>query len=101
MQFSAILYLEFSTEMIQRKDYILKHFEILFPKGLAYDTKIEHYRTPVVNEVIGCMAYLSRDMRENKNRTFKDYSKKSGFVPLVGLTSNQFLVDLKAFWLQK
>ena len=49
MQFSAILYLEFSTEMIQRKDYILKHFEILFPNGLVYDSKKEHYRTPKVN----------------------------------------------------
>ena len=71
MQFLAIIYVEFSTEIIQRKDYILKYFEILFPKGLAYDTKIEHYRTPVVNEVIGCMADLSRDMRENKAELLK------------------------------
>jgi len=68
-------------------DYYQKQLfqNTLFPKGLAYDTKIEHYRTPIVNEVIGCMADLSRDMRENKNRTSQNFIEKSGLVPGIGL----------------
>jgi hypothetical protein len=64
-------------------DYYQKQLfqNTLFPNGLAYDTKIEHYRTPIVNEVIACMAELSRDMRENKNRTSQNLIEKSGLVP--------------------
>jgi len=43
-------------------------------------------------------------MRMKKNQSEKLRSRSvshSDFVPLAGLTSNQFLVDLKIFWLQK
>ena len=57
----------------------------MFPKGLLYDVKIEHYRTPVVNEVIGCIADLSKGLSENKNRTSLNVEEKSGSVPEVGV----------------
>jgi hypothetical protein len=52
-------------------DYYQKQLfqNVLFPKGLLYDVKIEHYRTPVVNSVIACIADLSKDLKEIKNRT--------------------------------
>ena len=50
---------------------------VLFPQGLVYDSKIDDYRTPVVNDVIGCIAHLSRGLRENKNGTLQNLSKKS------------------------
>ena len=40
---------------------------VLFPNGLLYDVKIEHYRTPVVNSAIGCIADLSKSLAEMKN----------------------------------
>lgn len=33
----------------------------------AYDVKIEHYRTPIVNEAIAYIADLSKGSAENKN----------------------------------
>jgi len=36
----------------------------LFPKGLAYDSKIDNYRTPVVNSVIVCIADLAGDLKK-------------------------------------
>ncbi len=58
---------------------------VLFPKGLLYDVKIEHYRTPVVNEAIACIADLSKVLEEMKNGTSQDFSEKSRSVPLLGL----------------
>lgn len=62
---------------------------VLFPQGLAYDTKIEHYRTPVVNSVFAYMADASMDLRENKNRTSLKAIEKSGSVPGAGLEPAQ------------
>ena len=58
---------------------------VLFPQGLVYDSKIDDYRTPVVNDVIGCIAHLSRGLRENKNGTLQNLSKKSRSVPGAGI----------------
>ena len=58
---------------------------VLFPKGLLYDVKIEHYQTLFVNEVIGCIADLSKGLGENKNRTSLNLEEKSGSVPEVGV----------------
>jgi hypothetical protein len=117
---SLDIYEEFSVEMKQRKEQLLKQLEILgqklsnpkelihftctlaanlapvwssgdyyqkqifqnvlFPKGLLYDAKIEHYRTPVVNEAIGCVADLSKGLEENKNGTFLNLEEKSRSV---------------------
>ncbi|MHB8262091.1 MAG: recombinase family protein [Bacteroidia bacterium] len=57
----------------------------VFPKGLLYDVKIEHYRTPVVNEVIGCIADLSKDLKEIKKPDSLNLLEKSGSVPEVGV----------------
>ncbi|MHB8402866.1 MAG: recombinase family protein, partial [Bacteroidia bacterium] len=52
-------------------DYYQKQMfqNIVFPQGLLYDVKIEHYRTPIVNDVIGYIAHLSRGLEINKKRT--------------------------------
>ena len=68
-------------------DYYQKQLfqNTLFPKGLVYDSKIDDYRTPIVNDVISCIAHLSRGLRENKNGTLQNLSKKSRSVPGAGL----------------
>ena len=50
-------------------DYFQKQMfqNVLFPNGLLYDVKIEHYRTPIVNSAIACIADLSKGLREMKN----------------------------------
>ena len=50
-------------------DYYQKQMfqNVLFPNGLLYDVKIEHYRTPVVNSAIACIADLSKGLTEMKN----------------------------------
>jgi hypothetical protein len=42
---------------------------------LVYDSKIEHYRTPIVNDVIGCVAYTSRVLEEIKKPDFLNLSE--------------------------
>jgi site-specific DNA recombinase len=58
---------------------------VLFPSGLLYDTKIEHYRTPKVNSIFGHIAELSRGLEQKKSRTSHFFNEKSGSVPGTGL----------------
>ena len=58
---------------------------MLFPQGLAYDTKIEHYRTPNVNSVFGCVADLSAILEGNKNGDSSFLQDKSPLVHMKGL----------------
>lgn len=53
----------------------------VFPEGLAYDAKIEHYRTPAVNEVIHHIADLSRTLQESKSLSFRNPTEKTSSVP--------------------
>lgn len=71
------------TPVWESSDYYQKQMlqNILFPNGLVYDAKIEHYRTPVVNEVIACIADLSRGLGEMKNGTSQHFVEKSRLVP--------------------
>ena len=39
----------------------------IFPAGLGYDSKIEHYRTSEINEVIGYTAQLSKELEQIKD----------------------------------
>ena len=68
-------------------DYYQKQLfqNVLFPKGLLYDVKIEHYRTPVVNSVIACIADLSKDVGKIKKPDSLFLLEKSGSVPGTGL----------------
>ena len=63
-------------------DYYQKQIfqNTVFPKGLVYDSKIEHYRTPIVNDVIVCVAHTSRALEEIKKPDFLNLSEKSGLV---------------------
>ena len=58
---------------------------VVFPNGLAYDAKIDNYRTPEVNTIIGCNAYWSKDLALNKKRTYQNLSDKSFLVAESGL----------------
>lgn len=58
---------------------------MLFPEGLRYDAKIEHYRTPKINSVFGYIAQLSKDLAQTKNGTFQNLIEKSRLVPGMGL----------------
>ncbi len=53
----------------------------IFPAGLGYDSKKEHYRTTEINEVIGYVARLSRSLEEIKKPDFSKFEEKSGLVP--------------------
>lgn len=62
----------------------------LFPTGLGYDAKIEHYRTPVVNSVIGYIADVSKGLGEIKKPDFTNLTEKSGLVPGAGVEPARF-----------
>ncbi len=53
----------------------------LFPQGLAYDSQIEHYRTPVVNSVIGCIADLSKELGKQKAGLLQILKRSSAQYP--------------------
>jgi hypothetical protein len=57
----------------------------LFPSGLGYDAKIDHYRTTQVNCVFSYIADLSRDLVKIKNRTSQNFIEKSGLVLPTGI----------------
>jgi site-specific DNA recombinase len=57
----------------------------IFPEGLAYDAKLEHYRTPIVNSVFGHVADLSRALSGNKKRDLSILLEKSPVVHMKGL----------------
>ncbi len=57
----------------------------IFPAGLGYDSKIEHYRTSEINEVIGYTAQLSKELEQIKKPDFLNLSEKSGSVHMKGL----------------
>lgn len=63
----------------------------LFPAGLGYDAKIDHYRTTEINSVFCHIVDLSKDLAENKNRTSLIFQEKSGKVPRAGLEPARFL----------
>ena len=68
-------------------DYYQKQIfqNVVFPKGLVYDSKIEHYRTPVINKVIGGVANLSKGSGEMKKSDSQSLFEKSDCVPEVGV----------------
>ena len=66
----------------------------IFPAGLGYDSKKEHYRTPEVNRVIARIAELSKGLGEIKKPDFSNIEEKSGLVPSVGLEPTRFLTGV-------
>ena len=80
-------------------DYYQKQIfqNVLFPEGLVYDSKIEHYRTPVINKVIGCIADLSKGLGEIKKPDSLNLLEKSGLVPPSRPNMNELLEDTRDF----
>ena len=74
-------------EIWHSSDYYKKQMfqYTLFPKGLAFDSKINDYRTPVVNSVFALNAELSNDWSQNKKRTSLFLGEKSDLVPRHGI----------------
>ena len=68
---------------------------MLFPNGLLYDVKIEHYRTPVVNSAIACIADLSKGLEEMKNGTSQIFSEKSRSVLPTDEKSNRLHIGIE------
>ena len=66
----------------------------VFPSGLLYDVKIEHYRTPIVNSAIACIADLSRDLKQMKKPDSLNLLEKSGLVPSAGFEPARFLTGV-------
>ena len=58
---------------------------LIFPDGISYDTRIEHYRTQKVNSVFALIAYLSKATKENKNGSFDFSIENSRYVPRKGI----------------
>jgi len=71
------------VEMWDSGDFYQKQIfqNTLFPSGLGYDAKLNHYRTPEINSVIAYIAGLSRDFEENKKGTSQNLDEKSPLVP--------------------
>ncbi len=78
-------------------DYYQKQIfqNVIFPSGLVYDTKIEHYRTPVVNRVVGCITDLSKGLEEIKKPDFSKFEEKSGLVSPSRPNMNELLEDTR------
>lgn len=83
------------TKIWDLGDYYQKQIfqNTIFPDGLVYDSKNDHYRTPKVNSVIGYISEIARDLENKKSRSFKNFSKKTGPVT-YGLDLSNFLDDL-------
>ena len=62
----------------------------LFPAGLAYDAKIDHYRTTEINSVFRYSASLSRVLGENKKGTSQNFDEKSPLVAGDGFEPTTF-----------
>ncbi len=61
--------------------YEKKNFQnMLFPSGLGYDAKIEHYRTPKINSVFGCVSDLSKVLEGKKEGDLSLLQEKSPLV---------------------
>jgi site-specific DNA recombinase len=57
---------------------------------LVYDSKIEHYRTPIVNDVIGYVTHTSKVLGEIKKSDFLNIEEKSDLVPGAGVEPARF-----------
>ena len=66
----------------------------VFPAGLGYDSKNEHYRTTEINEVIGYTAQLSKELEQIKKPDFSNFKEKSGLVPSAGVEPARFLTGV-------
>jgi site-specific DNA recombinase len=71
------------VEMWDSGDFYQKQIfqNTLFPCGLGYDAKIDHYRTTEINCVFSLISGLSRDWSKNKKGTSQNIDEKSPLVP--------------------
>ena len=62
----------------------------LFPSGLGYDAKIDHYRTIEINSVFSYIAYLSRGLEGKEKGTSQNFDEKSPSVAGDGFEPTTF-----------
>jgi site-specific DNA recombinase len=68
--------------------YQKKMFQnMLFPTGLVYNAKNEHYRTEKINSVFYYIAQLSKGMAVNEKENFHAFDENSLLVGQTGLES--------------
>lgn len=84
------LYLYIRTNKVKRTKGLpnmLQFVAVLNVKesSVVYDSKIEHYRTPEINSVIGGVAQLSKGLGEIKKSDSQNLFEKSDLVPGTGL----------------
>ena len=58
---------------------------MLFPQGIAYDSKNDNYRTTYLNSIISWNAQQAKVLAENKNGTNQNQFEKSRLVQVEGL----------------
>jgi site-specific DNA recombinase len=58
---------------------------LIFPEGIRYDVKIEHYRTPKVNSVFQAIPCFTKACEGNKNGSFDFFLENSRSVPGAGV----------------
>jgi uncharacterized protein (UPF0218 family) len=67
----------------------------LFPQGVVYDVKIEHYRTEKINSVIELTSQLSYDSGEIKKPVLSNLEDKTGLVHRSRVKQQQYIVSNK------
>ena len=58
---------------------------LLFPSGIEYDRKMNHYRTNKVNEIIFKMSTIASDLGLKKKADLGSFYLKPASVPQTGL----------------
>ena len=110
-----VLSIDISDVESELKKYLKKGIQLIKNISQVYDYaaldekqkiirsifKENEVRTGNLNEVIPLVGIFCNGCRGNNKKTEGENHLQSCKVPLAGLTSNQFLMDLKIFWLQK
>ena len=100
LQFSLKLPVIWSSGNVAQKKKLQK---LIFPDGITYDRKNGAFRTPKINEVFDCIAYLNSVSTENKKGQINEnidlslLAVRKGFEPLVQFNP---YVSLANWWFQ-
>ena len=68
--------------------------KLLFPEGIRYDRKKEHYRTIKVNSIFSLNTLFSDKYKDNKKSGKLILNENSTSVHLTGTKSNFLMEDL-------
>ena len=80
-RFASKLAIVWTSADFHRKQTIQN---LIFPHGIHYDSKIDHYRTPKVKYIFERMSCLTRVSGEKKSGSFDFYLENSRLVACTG-----------------